>query len=531
MSADIFTGQIIASLIVLSFVAVFLLREWISQNARPGVFEDEEGEDRAAQRPLPAQPAPEPAPQLPPPLDMPEPLPRVEGNHVDLPLIVNVGRGRGRKIRRHVAGNRRVDRHIVNQKKGKGRIEETLEDRDSNLPAASRTRRRLESDDDAEVDSALPSLDVGTRKGVSARRIQAARLAAAAERRQKEERESKDSWHEGSDAKKFEFTFKAPEAALRESQFETRASVFFSNNFPSEPAPSFDNVLDRATTPPNRSWSTSQASSVEPSPAPSFGLFGTESAVDTASSPSTPTTPSSLSIPMPRRPPLPTMTLPAADGPTTPPIASLSRSVTHTPLASPSLATYRAPEELEAGPSRLASEYFNQADSSPDTVDWDEADLSQGSMEDEHALYFQEPDVDEEHENEGQAGALAELLAFDSGDDTEEAFDDDEDAEEDSAGPYVEADDEDEEEQENEEIFDFVEVEEADWDIGGEVQRPADVVDVNLGQPQPQPQLQQGPAVAEGVQMLDPDDLEGNVEDDMEGAMEGTSDILLKRIH
>ena len=40
LSKDIFTGQIIATLIVLAFIAVFLLREWISQNARPGVFED-----------------------------------------------------------------------------------------------------------------------------------------------------------------------------------------------------------------------------------------------------------------------------------------------------------------------------------------------------------------------------------------------------------------------------------------------------------------------------------------------------------
>ncbi|THH16003.1 hypothetical protein EW146_g4563 [Bondarzewia mesenterica] len=40
ISKDIFTGQIIATLIVLAFIAVFLLREWISQNARPGVFED-----------------------------------------------------------------------------------------------------------------------------------------------------------------------------------------------------------------------------------------------------------------------------------------------------------------------------------------------------------------------------------------------------------------------------------------------------------------------------------------------------------
>lgn len=53
LSADIFTGQIIASLIVLTFVAVFLLREWISQNARPGVFEEEE---LPADEPPPAQP-------------------------------------------------------------------------------------------------------------------------------------------------------------------------------------------------------------------------------------------------------------------------------------------------------------------------------------------------------------------------------------------------------------------------------------------------------------------------------------------
>ncbi|PPQ70661.1 hypothetical protein CVT24_000669 [Panaeolus cyanescens] len=65
LSADIFTGQIIASLIVLTFVAVFLLREWISQNARPGVFEDEEVP--------PEDPAPAPAPAA-----DPQALPRFE---------------------------------------------------------------------------------------------------------------------------------------------------------------------------------------------------------------------------------------------------------------------------------------------------------------------------------------------------------------------------------------------------------------------------------------------------------------------
>ena len=40
VSADIVSGQIIATVIVVAFVAVFLLREWISQNARPGVFDE-----------------------------------------------------------------------------------------------------------------------------------------------------------------------------------------------------------------------------------------------------------------------------------------------------------------------------------------------------------------------------------------------------------------------------------------------------------------------------------------------------------
>lgn len=59
LAADIFLGQIIASLIVLTFVAVFLLREWVSQNARPGLFED------ADVPPQPDDPPPEPNPDQP----------------------------------------------------------------------------------------------------------------------------------------------------------------------------------------------------------------------------------------------------------------------------------------------------------------------------------------------------------------------------------------------------------------------------------------------------------------------------------
>ncbi|KAK2465700.1 hypothetical protein APHAL10511_002244 [Amanita phalloides] len=101
LPADIFTGQIIASVIVLTFVAVFLLREWISQNARPGVFEDDDlpAEDQPAQLarggivPPPPQPPQPPQPPIqnirepqPPQQDAPRPLPmrrpRNEGHRV-----------------------------------------------------------------------------------------------------------------------------------------------------------------------------------------------------------------------------------------------------------------------------------------------------------------------------------------------------------------------------------------------------------------------------------------------------------------
>ncbi|KAJ3809699.1 hypothetical protein F5876DRAFT_43374, partial [Lentinula aff. lateritia] len=76
ISADIFTGQIIAALIVITFVAIFLLREWIAQNARPGQFDDEDGQDILQVPPAP-EPNPQPAPRRPmvrrppvPPMDV-----------------------------------------------------------------------------------------------------------------------------------------------------------------------------------------------------------------------------------------------------------------------------------------------------------------------------------------------------------------------------------------------------------------------------------------------------------------------------
>ncbi|KAL5531378.1 hypothetical protein ACEPAG_4255 [Sanghuangporus baumii] len=66
LSADIFTGQIIASLIVLVFLGIFLLREWIIQNARPGVFEDEHIHDAELRDGLEAGAEPDPEGEVPP---------------------------------------------------------------------------------------------------------------------------------------------------------------------------------------------------------------------------------------------------------------------------------------------------------------------------------------------------------------------------------------------------------------------------------------------------------------------------------
>lgn len=48
LGADIFKGQVITIAVVIVFLTIFLLREWIIQNARPGVFGDEEVPEAAA---------------------------------------------------------------------------------------------------------------------------------------------------------------------------------------------------------------------------------------------------------------------------------------------------------------------------------------------------------------------------------------------------------------------------------------------------------------------------------------------------
>ncbi|TCD71774.1 hypothetical protein EIP91_003117 [Steccherinum ochraceum] len=300
LSADILSGQIIASVIVLGFVAVFLLREWISQNARPGVFDDAEAPPEGdAPPPLPAADPPPPAPPLPlapvlaPPLllDAPPRLhPPPNVNVENRPEPVEIRRGERRKMRR-------IDRRPLQQELN-GR----------HLPSSHNTHE--------------------TRKGKEKEPTHPSPTTALAKRRHSwdgppSSRSSPVASSSGLslDAEQAQFTFTVPVPSQDQDHHELNGA------------------------------------GQERLPSPSSPL---------------------------RRPPLPVFTLPSSPTPS----GSGIRTRAHTPLASPGLATYQAPEEFEAGPSNLNG-YFHSDSSQPDTsADSDETLIDE--VQAEHHHYFRE---------------------------------------------------------------------------------------------------------------------------------------------
>lgn len=77
VSSDIFTGQIITTIIIVVFLAVFLLREWIVQNARPGVFGDPVGLDGILGEGVEGEDENQPLQQQPEPIVVPDALQNV----------------------------------------------------------------------------------------------------------------------------------------------------------------------------------------------------------------------------------------------------------------------------------------------------------------------------------------------------------------------------------------------------------------------------------------------------------------------
>ncbi|KDR68014.1 hypothetical protein GALMADRAFT_79202, partial [Galerina marginata CBS 339.88] len=486
LSADIFTGQIIASLIVLTFVAVFLLREWISQNARPGVFEEEEV---LPEEPAPLQPqaAGQPGQQLAEGEQrhdrhdgFPEPDVLVQ-RQLDAMRAVNAMRqnidpeiamdpDRWYAAEENDPSNRRLRR-----KKNKARHLDTDEDR-----LVRHRRRTSGSGDDT------PNLEMeAMKRKMFHRRIHVAKTTAARRRvysgHNKSPAPSAPLALSGEQSS-FDFTFRAPSPVASSSEQALSTSV-------SEPSsiPPYS---------PGSSTSSPPPADEETSPFPSVALqppsgeipFSLRRWQETNTSPPA----------YPARPPLP-FTAASRSGSGSP----FNFTPGRTPMDSPKLATYRAPEELEpeSGPSAERNRYFH---------------LANGPEAEEGAG---------EHEARSEADDLPELQALSDSDDDDSDEDGDDDEHDGDADDHEhDGDEEDEMFLEGEEDDD--EEAEADGDLfdDGQWEEP----EVEAAAPPVMPNAAGAPAPAQGANpeadaaAAGPDigDDAENVEDDMEGAME-----------
>jgi E3 ubiquitin-protein ligase MARCH6 len=513
LSADIFTGQMIASLIVLTFIAVFLLREWISQNARPGVFEDEEAlpdEPPAIEPPNPPpvpeapvqqdQVAAQPQPQTPNLVPLPQHQLDVT-QPVNAPQLEQVG-STDIDLDRWFTPPTPPTQHKSRKKKSRARDSDTDDD-------------RMESEDDTS-----PQQRGLSKRKMFHRRIRVARTTAARRRSFTPLQKSSTTLAVPEQKAKFKFTFKAPSAPLTPDE-----SYYLPNfNLPSGPSDANDDSPS--------------------SPFPSVALHPPTVDIPFSLRRWHETTPngsgSSVSLSYPPRPTLPTATrsLPSS-GSNSPFLFSPGRTSTD----SPSLVTYRPPEELqaEAGPSDPSGHLGQRRDYLNDEVDQDfeasgkeseEEEYTYRSLGLEHGRYFRDPDdtgSDEEEVEEGPDRlSIQEFLDKDFEQDVKEGEDVNDQARR-LDGP---ADDEEEEEEDDDGIFHEGEDEDEEPDAGEFDQWDENEAAADAIRPQAAPMdaaagalARAGNEVGEAAPAAAPvaDNEEGNAEDDMEGAMEGWS--------
>ena len=191
----------------------------------------------------------------------------------------------------------------------------------------------------------------------------------------------------------------------------------------------------------------------------------------------------------------------AADHRSSPETDAPLRDKSISPLPSPGLTTFRPPEEFEAGPSRL-SPYLESASASSE--DWQDKYFRESSGEGNgngEALYGIPASPSGDIEQASTAPVIP-----DSGNDTEE-----EDEDEDIEGSLV---------WDDEEEVDLEILEGVGWDreAGAANDRPEPAAPAVIEQPQ----QNAGEPVAPEAN----DEQEVNVEDDMDGAMEGMPRII-----
>lgn len=367
LAADIFLGQIIASLIVLTFVAVFLLREWVSQNARPGVFEDVDVP------PQPDDPPPEPNPdhphdpneQPPPPIAPPPETPPPPAEPLVLPPPTEPYQRRpthGRAVPRRARVNGGLDR--VNETGDEHNEKDTLKH-------SVRFRGRLSPiDSSSESDEEDPKSE-----GVSPPTYSSSNAALreaheeARMRRDAVALPDKPILPINPEESIFTFTATLPAESRTWSELSSVSSQ-------DAPLPNHDLPRSPTSIPPTSTFGRRAVPNdiVLPRPlslpstpkyqAGSPGSRSQESFFPSTTPPSTLPTPGPpLPYPLiPRRPPMPSATIPspqaiALSSPGAGP-SSGKRWLGNAPL-SPGLASYIAPEELEVASTKMYQDYFD----------------------------------------------------------------------------------------------------------------------------------------------------------------------------
>lgn len=399
---------------MLGFVAVFLLREWISQNARPGVFDEADGPIDGQEQPIPVQVA-----RVPPQPDDDDDededaLPVEPANLVFAPIPEQIpiplarpevaARAKPRTYGEDLGGTwepyepmPRVDRKRAAPREG---------------PAVP---------DSSELDTSYPS-------GLH---------------RRHHSWEGYNTSPNGSPPLKLQ-----PE----QTQFTFRASS------------------SRAASP---EFSEGQSTAVERSP-----LYAPSDMPPEYTSDSEGTMHWDDDISHPVRPSLPTSSLSGSSSPA----RSVGKSRAQTPSGSPSLATYRAPEELEAGPSVATSSksFYEEPEQNGDLDD------DALTMRESYDQYFGDPSRTEaEDETEDEDATVVEHNP-------------------ERLPPTQWSDEEFEEEEDDDAQFG----EEPDEDRPEEAEPP-----VNGPRDQQQPPREE-------AEIIDPEE-EVNLEDDMDGALEG----------
>ncbi|KZT09822.1 uncharacterized protein LAESUDRAFT_694262 [Laetiporus sulphureus 93-53] len=450
ISSDILSGQIIASLIVLAFVAIFLLREWISQNARPGVFDDAEvvAEEQV-------QPQPPPPPRIQPVMPEQVGVVRVRAANAprrEEPAITHV-RGRRQRIdaavvrRQAVAArespNKRLrraeslDEQRLRRRRVKGK---RIERPGIGIGATQLHRWHSPGQSESNIFEGLGSLDEEDSYDTRARReyprertaewqdfgrTSRPTLELTPEQARFTFRAQTPSQGLSSDAENADIIRDISPPAFTEHVHVTTGTDLssWSRSIPDVPRDvsfSLSPEEDHFTSSFHRHdrSSESKGSDIEYASAyldapPSSSSSIVRREGETSSLPALQSEPSGSL----RRPPLPSVTLPPSSGASS--AAGIARSRVTTPLASPNLATYRPPEEFEAGPSTFSG-YFEGEGHMQDEID---------DMETEHTRYFAEPDEDDAEDDEERdvGGAEENDEEFDhwSDDDVRDAEEDD----------------------------------------------------------------------------------------------------------